>query len=167
MNTSAYAEVYQIIQYLPEEEYKLIPKEKIDYIKKNMDKNFRNICTYNTNIEDINLSYEASEILLSLFYNDIANEKQKKQLEFFLAKQEQKSIEQFDVRELFTSKNTSINNASLVYEVSSIKNKIDVNDFTMKNYSKNQLIVINENSWNYKVKKFIRQLLDKFRKKQI
>ena len=35
MNSSACAEVYQIIQYLPEEEYRLIPKEKIDYIKKN------------------------------------------------------------------------------------------------------------------------------------
>ena len=105
MNSSACAEVYQIIQYLPEEEYRLIPKEKINYIKKNMDKNFKKICAFNTNIDDINLSDEVRDMLLSLFYNDVANEKQKKQLEAFLMKKEQENLKQFDEREFFASKN--------------------------------------------------------------
>lgn len=37
----AYAEVYQIIQYLPEEEYRLIAKEQIEYIKNNMAPNVK------------------------------------------------------------------------------------------------------------------------------
>ena len=55
----AYAEVYQIIQYLPEEEYRLIAKEQIEYIKNNMAPNVKKICTINTNIKDIELSEEA------------------------------------------------------------------------------------------------------------
>lgn len=182
MNSSACAEVYQIIQYLPEEEYRLIPKEKIDYIKKNMDKNFKKICTFNTNIDDINLSDEARDILLSLFYNDVANEKQKKQLEAFLMKKEQENLKQFDEREFFASKNAyansdkvtgqsiigenEFNSASVVSQNTSGEN--DLNNFCLKTEEINekQLITINENSWNYKIKKIINKILEKIRIKK-
>lgn len=156
MNSSACAEVYQIIQYLPEEEYRLIPKEKLNYIKKNMDKNFKKICTFNTNIEDINLSDEARDILLSLFYNDVANEKQKMQLEAFLLKKEQENLKQFDEREFFASKNASINNTSVVNE----------NGTKTEDNSEKQLISINEDSLNYKIKKFFNNILVKLRIKK-
>lgn len=166
MNSSACAEVYQIIQYLPEEEYRLISKEKIEYIKKNMDKNYKKICNFNTNIDDIKLSDEAREMLLSLFYNDIANEKQKKQLEIFLLKKEQENLKQFDEREFFESKNISMNNTSITNEEISNKKKIDANNFEMQDFSEKQLIEVNENSWNYKIKKFINKILSKFRIKK-
>lgn len=167
MNSSACAEVYQIIQYLPEEEYRLIPKEKIDYIKKNMDKNFKKICTFNTNIDDINLSDEARDILLSLFYNNVANEKQKKQLEAFLMKKEQENLKQFDEREFFASKNASMENKdNTTYIESSTESKIDVDNFETEDSSKKQLIAINENSWNYKIKKFFNKILEKLRIKK-
>ena len=38
--SKAYTEVLEIIKYFPEEEYSRIPKEKIDFYKKNMDKNY-------------------------------------------------------------------------------------------------------------------------------
>ena len=41
--SKAYTEVLEIIKYFPEEEYSKIPKEKIDFYKKNMDKNYINI----------------------------------------------------------------------------------------------------------------------------
>lgn len=214
MNSSACAEVYQIIQYLPEEEYRLIPKEKIDYIKKNMDKNFKKICTFNTNIDDIKLSDEANEILLSLFYNDIANEKQKKQLEAFLLKKEQENLKKFDEREFFASKNASTNSASVtgqgiieedefnsgivagqntsggnefnsacadgqnISEENELTNgsvasqniggENELNNESLKTEESNekQLIAINENSWNYKIKKFINKILEKLRIKK-
>ena len=73
----AYAEVYQIIQYLPEEEYRLIAKEQIEYIKNNMAPNVKKICTINTNIKDIELSEEARNILLALFYKTSIKNKRK------------------------------------------------------------------------------------------
>ena len=199
MNSSACAEVYQIIQYLPEEEYRLIPKEKIDYIKKNMDKNFKKICTFNTNIDDINLSDEARDILLSLFYNDVANEKQKKQLEAFLMKKEQENLKQFDEREFFASKNAyansdnvtgqsiirenEFNSASVVSQNTSGENDLNNDSVAGKNISEEndlnngsfktgetnekQLIAINENSWNYKIKKFFNKILVKLRIKKM
>ena len=36
----AYTEVLEIIKYFPEEEYSKIPKEKIEFYKNNMDKNY-------------------------------------------------------------------------------------------------------------------------------
>ena len=59
----AYAEVYQIIQYLPEEEYRLIAKEQIEYIKNNMAPNVKKICTINTNIKDIELSEDYENVI--------------------------------------------------------------------------------------------------------
>lgn len=199
MNSTACAEVYQIIQYLPEEEYRLIPKEKIDYIQKNMDNNFRKICTFNTNIDDINLSDEARDILLSLFYNDVANEKQKKQLEAFLMKKEQENLKQFDEKEFFASKNAyansdnvtgqsiigenEFNSASVVSQNTSGENDLNNDSVAGKNISEEndlnngsfktgetnekQLIAINENSWNYKIKKFFNKILVKLRIKKM
>lgn len=198
MNSTACAEVYQIIQYLPEEEYRLIPKEKIDYIQKNMDNNFRKICTFNTNIDDINLSDEAKDILLSLFYNDVANEKQKSQLEVFLMKKEQENLKQFDEKEFFASKNAftnntnvtcqsiieenelnsdsvagqntsggnEFNNDSVAGQNTSGENELNNDSLKTEETNKKQLIAINENSWNYKIKKFINKILEKLRIKK-
>lgn len=182
MNSSACAEVYQIIQYLPEEEYRLIPKEKINYIKKNMDKNFKKICAFNTNIDDINLSDEVRDMLLSLFYNDVANEKQKKQLEAFLMKKEQENLKQFDEREFFASKNAYINrdsdagqsiigenefnSGSVAGQNTSGENELNNDSLKTEETNKKQLIAINENSWNYKIKKFINKILEKLRIKK-
>ena len=178
----AYAEVYQIIQYLLEEEYKLIPKEKINYIKNNMDKNLKKICTIDTSIDDIDLSDEASNILLSLFYSDVANDKQKRQLEAFLLKKEQENLKQFDEKGFFASKNAyansdkvtdqsiigenEFNSASVVSQNTSGEN--DLNNFCLKTEEINekQLITINENSWNYKIKKIINKILEKIRIKK-
>jgi len=93
MNNKAYAEVYQIIQYLPENEYRCIPLEKIKFLEENMDKEVGQICTITTNIEQIELSLEAKKIFISLFYNYIANDNQKVKLKNFLIQEEKKYLE--------------------------------------------------------------------------
>lgn len=90
MNSRAYAEVYQLIQYLPEKEYKLIPKWQIDYFKDNMDKTVGKLFSINTDISNIELSFDAKTILLSLFHLYIANDIQKKKLEKYLYDIEEK-----------------------------------------------------------------------------
>ena len=37
----AYTEVLEVLKYFPEEEYKKIPIEKINFYKRNMDKNYK------------------------------------------------------------------------------------------------------------------------------
>ena len=46
----AYTEILEIIKYFPKEEYAKIPKEKIEFYKKNMDTNYNyNCCTWINN----------------------------------------------------------------------------------------------------------------------
>ena len=93
MNRRAFSEVYQIIQYLPENEYQRIPLEKIEYLEKNMDTTTSKICTVTTDIDQIELSIDAKKILFNLYYNYIANEKQKNKLTNFLLENEKKALE--------------------------------------------------------------------------
>lgn len=93
MNSKSYAEVYQLIQYLPENEYIRIPKEKINFLKENMDKDMEKICSINTNIYNIELSSEAKIIFMSLFYNYIANDEQKVKLKSFIANKEKEALD--------------------------------------------------------------------------
>lgn len=93
MKNKAYSEVYQLIQYLPENEYIRIPKENIKFLEENMDKNIGKIYSINSNIDQIELSSEAKIIFMSLFYNYIANDEQKIKLKNFIAKKEKEFLD--------------------------------------------------------------------------
>lgn len=93
MNSRTYSEVYQLLQYLPENEYIRIPKEKIKYLEQNMDKNMEKICTITTKIDQIELSSEAKIIFMSLFYNYIANDDQKIKLKNFIENKEKEVLD--------------------------------------------------------------------------
>lgn len=93
MNSRTYSEVYQLIQYFPENEYIRIPIEKIKFLEENMDKDMEKICTITTNIEQIELSSEAKIIFISLFYNYIANDDQKIKLKKFIANKEKEVLD--------------------------------------------------------------------------
>lgn len=89
----AYTEVLEILNHLPEEEYCKIPKEKLDFFKENMDKDY----IYNINpqleLSKQYISEEANAILISLFRDYFSTEKQKETLENLL-KQNQERLEQ-------------------------------------------------------------------------
>lgn len=144
----AYAEVYQILQYLSEEEYRLISKDKIKYIKDNMDINAKKICTMDMDIHDIKMSEEAQKILLSLFYTDVANERQRRGLEIFLNKKEQENLIKYDENKIFNRGNSSYRNEN-----------IENNEH--ENSSDKALVVIDEKSIRYKIKKIVNRILEK------
>lgn len=77
----AYTEVLEIIKYFPEYELNKISQEKIDYYKKNMDKNYKFEINPKIDLAEQNISKEASAIIISLFRDYFATEKQKQQLE--------------------------------------------------------------------------------------
>lgn len=93
MDRKTYSEVYQLIQYLPENEYICIPKEKIKFLEENMDKSVGRICTITTNIDQINLSSDAKIMFMSLFYNYVANDEQKIKLKKFIENKEKENLD--------------------------------------------------------------------------
>lgn len=144
MNKTVYSEVYQILQYLPESEYRLIPKSQIDFFKKNMDKNAKKVININSKIEDINLSVEAQKILFKIFYIYIATKKQKEKIDYIFNNVNNKKIKN---NNLYCKKKLFNNNVANKYEKE-------------KNTS---LVVINKNnSILYKIKNLFKNIFDFF-----
>lgn len=95
--TTSYAkactEVLEILKYLPEEEYNKIPKEKIESFEKNKDKEY--VFKYNPKIDYTkqNISEKTSAIIITLFRDYFATDRQKNILEQILA-QNDREIEE-------------------------------------------------------------------------
>lgn len=95
--TTSYAkactEVLEILKYLPEEEYNKIPKEKIESFERNKDKEY--VFKYNPKIDYTkqNISEKTSAIIITLFRDYFATDRQKNILEQILA-QNDREIEE-------------------------------------------------------------------------
>ena len=104
--SKAYTEVLEIIKYFPKEEYNKIPKDKIEFYKNNMDINYDFHIEPSIELEKQNISKEANAILVTIFRDYFANDKQKETLKKLLYQNQQKleqeksqkygSIELFD-----------------------------------------------------------------------
>ena len=73
----AYKEVLEIIKYFPEEEYNKIPKEKIEFYKENMDKDYDFTIDPLIDLSEQNISREANAIIVNFFMDYYATEEQK------------------------------------------------------------------------------------------
>ena len=73
----AYTEVLEILKYFPEEEYKKIPIEKINFYKSNMDKDYKFTINPEIDLANQNISKEANAIIVSLYRDYYATEEQK------------------------------------------------------------------------------------------
>ena len=87
----AYTEVLEIIRYFPEEEYKKIPQEKIEYYKENMDQDYKVTINPEIDLAKQNISKEASVIIVTIFRDYFATEEQKEKLEELIELSKQKS----------------------------------------------------------------------------
>ena len=87
----AYKEVLEIIKYFPEKEYNKIPKEKIEYYKNNMDKNYEFIIDPQKDLSEQNISKEANAIIVSLYQDYFATEEQKQKIKEILELNEKKA----------------------------------------------------------------------------
>lgn len=79
-NATAYKEVMEIIKYLPEEEYNKIPEEKIKFLKENMDTTYDFTIDPDIDLSKQNISRKANAIIISLFLDYFATEKQKEKI---------------------------------------------------------------------------------------
>ena len=86
----AYTEVLEIINHFSEDEYKKIPKEKIDFYKKHKDKEYDFKLNPNIDLAEQNISRKANAILVSLFRDYFATAKQKEILKNLLQQNQEK-----------------------------------------------------------------------------
>lgn len=93
MNNSyakAYTEVLEIINHFSEDEYKKIPKEKIDFYEKHKDREYDFKINPNIDLAEQNISRKANAILVSLFRDYFATAKQKEILKNLLQQNQEK-----------------------------------------------------------------------------
>ena len=90
--SKAYTEVLEIINHFSEDEYKKIPREKIDFFEKNKDKDYNFQINPNADLAEQNISQNANAILVSLFRDYFATDNQKEIVKNLL-KQNQEKIE--------------------------------------------------------------------------
>ena len=80
----AYTEVLEIISHFPEEEYSRIPEEKIEFYKQYQDKNYNYAIDPEKDLSEQYISEEANAILVSLFRDYFATDRQKEVLKNLL-----------------------------------------------------------------------------------
>lgn len=90
----SYVEVLEIISFFSDEDYSKIPKEKIEFYEKNKDKDYVFKYDPEKSMKSQNVSKEAKAILLNLFNQYFATEKQKEKLMRMLIENEQKLEEE-------------------------------------------------------------------------
>ena len=101
----AYTEVLEIIKHFPEEEYNKIPKEKIEFYKSNRDKDYNFSINPEIDLSEQNVSPEANAIIVNLFRDYFASEKQKVKIKEILnlnqKKEEQEKKEKYNPDDIF------------------------------------------------------------------
>ena len=82
----SYVEVLEILKHIPKKDYEKIPKEKIEFYKNNIDKNYRYI------YDEINPKTlrKTDTILINLYKNYIATTEEKIKIEQILKLNERK-----------------------------------------------------------------------------
>ncbi len=100
--SKAYTEVLEILKYFPNDEYEKIPKEKIKFYKENMDKNYSFSINPEVDLSEQKISEETNSILVGLFRDYFASEKQKEVLNNLL-EYNQKRLEEKKKEEHNTS----------------------------------------------------------------
>lgn len=105
----AYKEVLEIIKHFPEDEYLKIPSEKIEFYKKNMDKNYTFKINPEIDLAKQNISKEANAIIITLFRDYYATEEQKIKIKEILdlnqIQEEQEKRKKYNPDDIFKNKN--------------------------------------------------------------
>ncbi len=128
----AYTEVIEIIKYFPNEEYAKIPLEKINYYKENMDKDYNFKINPNIELEKQNISREANAILVTLFNDYFATDRQKEILNNLLKQNQQileeQKQEKYNPSNLFMQSKTQQQNTVTIQEDNSENSLIGIKE---------------------------------------
>lgn len=117
----AYTEILEILSHFSKENYEKIPVEKIEFYKRNMDKNYNFKIDPRLSLENQNISKEANAIFVTLFLDYYATEEQKVKIKEILElnqkKEEQEKSKKYNPDNMFKNEqnndNISRNNEQL------------------------------------------------------
>lgn len=124
----AYTEVLEIINHFSEDEYKKIPKEKIDFYEKHKDRKYDFKINPNIDLAEQNISRKANAILVSLFRDYFATAKQKEILKNLLQQNQEKLEKEkylkYNPDNIFNKSNSNINDSKDEVALVEIKNEV-------------------------------------------
>lgn len=124
----AYTEVLEIINHFSENEYKKIPKEKIDFYEKHKDRKYDFKINPNIDLAEQNISRKANAILVSLFRDYFATAKQKEILKNLLQQNQEKLEKEkylkYNPDNIFNKSNSNINDSKDKVALVEIKNEV-------------------------------------------
>lgn len=99
MNVETYTEVYEMLKLMGEDYIKKLPEELYEYIEQNVDPSYIHGVSFN--IDDIDLSDQAADMITYLNYEYFANEKTKKILEDISNSNIENLKEKYDTENMF------------------------------------------------------------------
>lgn len=116
----AYKEVYEILKYIPKEEYAKVPKSFIKFFEDNMDKDYIYKVENVKDFENQKMLHQ-TRVLLSILYRDYwaTPEKRKEIIEKDneqIAKYEEELREKYDVQKVFDRKASELTKKSETVE---------------------------------------------------
>lgn len=101
----AYTEVLEILKHIPEDELERIPKSELQFYEDNCDKNYKYEYNQDLAVDKQAISKEANTVIVALYMNYFANEKQKGIIEKILKQnsieEEKARNEKYDVNKIF------------------------------------------------------------------
>ena len=161
----AYTEVIEILKHIPKEEYDKIPETEIQFYENNCDKNYKYVYDENKTIKEQPISREANAVIISIYMNYFANEKQKGIINEILKQNsinaENEKKKKYDINNIF-SKENNINSNNIENQNNSENGSYDENSSNengKKDTSENLPIEI-----NYKKENFIKKIINKINK---
>lgn len=102
---SVYKEVFMVLAYFDEEMIKKIPDTMLNKIKECAAESKKEVfIDFSKDINDQNISEDAKDFISILYYNYIANENEKKEIENAWKENEKEFQESFDTSKLFENK---------------------------------------------------------------
>lgn len=101
----AYTEVLEILKHIPKEEYERIPKTEIQFYESNCDKTYKYEYDESKEVKNQVISREANAVIISIYMNYFANEKQKSIIDEILKQnainEENEKKEKYNVNNIF------------------------------------------------------------------
>ena len=119
----AYTEVLEILKYVPDEDVKKIPKEKLDFYRDNMDKEYNYELDMTKEFAEQNMLEKTKAVLANIFRDYWATPFQKEQIEAKekaeLSKLEEEKREKYNPDDIFKNKQEQgvAENANLLVEI--------------------------------------------------
>lgn len=112
--------------YLSEEEYEKIPKERIAHYKEYMDKNYEYKINEELSLEEQNISNKANSMIVALYREYFATEEEKTKINEILDLNERKIDAQKEKVDIFKQNNIKENTTQEIVALTEVKEKTSI-----------------------------------------